>query len=248
MRPRGAAHRGSGPARPGASKPDRTIRTRSRRPGMVRFGWGGTSILDEPLDLDWGYLRDRHRDERRDPDPARPAHRRLGLDQRPDLPARPARGHRATGRRSRAPAWTGRRWTRRIAPSRPRDRRVSGSGAGRARRGSPRRRPSSDACIAAGYGALDDHNAPDAMGAGGLPFNQDDRVRWSPPLAYLTAAGPGPAQPRDPAEHVRPADRVPQRPGDRGHRRRPGRHDRRGARSPRARSSSRPGRSAVPIS
>ena len=25
------------------------------------------------------------------------------------------------------------------------------------------------------------------MGAGGLPFNQDDRVRWSPPLAYLTA-------------------------------------------------------------
>ena len=24
-------------------------------PGMVRFGWGGTSIIDEPLDLDWGY-------------------------------------------------------------------------------------------------------------------------------------------------------------------------------------------------
>ena len=24
-------------------------------PAMVRYGWGGTSIIDEPLDLDWGY-------------------------------------------------------------------------------------------------------------------------------------------------------------------------------------------------
>ena len=23
---------------------------------MVRYGWGGTSIIDEPLDLDWAYL------------------------------------------------------------------------------------------------------------------------------------------------------------------------------------------------
>jgi choline dehydrogenase len=45
-----------------------------------------------------------------------------------------------------------------------------------------------ETCVAAGYGAVTDHNAPDAMGAGALPFNQDDRVRWGPSLAYLTAA------------------------------------------------------------
>ena len=66
-------------------------------PGMVRFGWGGTLDPRRAARPRLGLLRDRHRDEWRDPDPARPAHRRLGLDQRPDLPARPARGHRELG-------------------------------------------------------------------------------------------------------------------------------------------------------
>ena len=68
-------------------------------PAMVRYGWGDASIIDDPLDLDWAYLRHRHPDERRGLDPARSARRRLGVDQRPDLPARPAGGHRALVRR-----------------------------------------------------------------------------------------------------------------------------------------------------
>ncbi len=33
-------------------------------PAMVRYGWGTPSIIDDPLDLDWAYLRDCDADER----------------------------------------------------------------------------------------------------------------------------------------------------------------------------------------
>jgi choline dehydrogenase len=44
------------------------------------------------------------------------------------------------------------------------------------------------ACVEAGYGETADHNAPDAMGVGALPLNQEDGLRWGPARAMLTAA------------------------------------------------------------
>jgi choline dehydrogenase len=42
------------------------------------------------------------------------------------------------------------------------------------------------ACIELGYGQTDDENAPDSMGVGQLPLNQDDGTRWGPARALLT--------------------------------------------------------------
>ena len=45
-----------------------------------------------------------------------------------------------------------------------------------------------EACVEAGYGATDDHNAPQAMGVGALPLNETEGLRWGPARALLTAA------------------------------------------------------------
>jgi choline dehydrogenase len=45
-----------------------------------------------------------------------------------------------------------------------------------------------EACLRAGYGTTDDHNAPDAMGVGPMPLNQRDGIRVGPASAFLTAA------------------------------------------------------------
>ncbi|CAN5595219.1 GMC family oxidoreductase N-terminal domain-containing protein [soil metagenome] len=45
-----------------------------------------------------------------------------------------------------------------------------------------------DACRELGYGAISDHNAPDAMGVSQLPLNQEDGLRWGPARALLAAA------------------------------------------------------------
>lgn len=45
-----------------------------------------------------------------------------------------------------------------------------------------------DSCRAAGYRAVDDHNAPAARGVGPMPFNQLDGVRQSTALTYLAEA------------------------------------------------------------
>ncbi|QIS14162.1 GMC family oxidoreductase [Nocardia arthritidis] len=52
----------------------------------------------------------------------------------------------------------------------------------------PVQRAFADACVAAGYTAIDDHNAPHAQGIGPIPFNQLDGVRQSTALTYLAAA------------------------------------------------------------
>jgi predicted dehydrogenase (TIGR03970 family) len=44
------------------------------------------------------------------------------------------------------------------------------------------------ACLAAGFPASPDHNAPDASGVGPLPLNTLDGIRHSTSLAYLSAA------------------------------------------------------------
>ncbi|PAZ09518.1 hypothetical protein CLM62_46355 [Streptomyces sp. SA15] len=52
----------------------------------------------------------------------------------------------------------------------------------------PVQRAFTDACVAAGYPAVADHNAPGAHGAGPMPFNQVGGVRQSTALTYLAAA------------------------------------------------------------
>jgi choline dehydrogenase len=155
-------------------------------PGMVRFGWGGTSIIDEPLDLDWGYCATATATSGEIPIPRG---RLIGgsgsINGQIFLRALPEDIENWA-----SIAGPGLDWPTMDAAYRA----LEAEGPSRFR---IRRWPREtwvatqaafvDACIAAGYGALDDHNAPDAMGAGGLPFNQDDRVRWSPPLAYLTS-------------------------------------------------------------
>jgi choline dehydrogenase len=42
------------------------------------------------------------------------------------------------------------------------------------------------ASVELGYGATDDENAPDSMGAGALPLNQQAGLRWGPQRALLT--------------------------------------------------------------
>lgn len=44
------------------------------------------------------------------------------------------------------------------------------------------------ACLAAGFSATPDHNAPDASGVGAIPLNTVDGVRWSTQLGYLDPA------------------------------------------------------------
>jgi choline dehydrogenase len=44
------------------------------------------------------------------------------------------------------------------------------------------------ACQELGYGATDDENAPDSMGVGQMPFNQQEGLRWGPARAALTQA------------------------------------------------------------
>jgi choline dehydrogenase len=154
-------------------------------PAMVRYGWGGTSIIDEPLNLDWGYCAT-----------ATPTSGEIAIP----------RGRLIGGSGS----INGQIFLRALPEDIDGWRAVAGpvvdwptmDAAFRAletdRLFRIRRWPPADwvatqaafveTCVASGYGPLGDHNAPDAMGAGGLPFNQDDRVRWSPPLAYLTAA------------------------------------------------------------
>ncbi|MFN8514329.1 MAG: GMC family oxidoreductase N-terminal domain-containing protein [Chloroflexia bacterium] len=52
----------------------------------------------------------------------------------------------------------------------------------------PPQRAFEAACLAAGFPASPDHNAPDAHGVGPLPLNTLDGVRHSTSLAYLSAA------------------------------------------------------------
>lgn len=44
------------------------------------------------------------------------------------------------------------------------------------------------ACIELGYGSTADHNAPEAMGVGQLPFNREEGLRWGPSRALLTGS------------------------------------------------------------
>jgi choline dehydrogenase len=52
----------------------------------------------------------------------------------------------------------------------------------------PVQRAFTDACVAAGYPAIADHNAPGAHGVGPMPFNQLGGVRQSTALTYLAEA------------------------------------------------------------
>jgi choline dehydrogenase len=52
----------------------------------------------------------------------------------------------------------------------------------------PEQRAFLDACSALGYPAVEDHNAPGAVGAGRVPTNAVDGVRQSAALTYLAAA------------------------------------------------------------
>jgi len=45
-----------------------------------------------------------------------------------------------------------------------------------------------EACLAAGFPASPDHNAPGASGVGAIPLNMVDDVRWSTQLGYLNPA------------------------------------------------------------
>ena len=154
-------------------------------PGMVRYGWGTPSILDDPLDLDWTYLATATATSG---DVSIPRGRLVGgsgsINGQIFLRALPEDIERWCG--SPGPRSTGRRWTLPTGRSRS-------DGLFRIRRWAPADWVATQAafvetCVAAGYGAVVDHNAPEAMGAGALPFNQDDRVRWGPALAYLTPA------------------------------------------------------------
>ena len=49
-------------------------------------------------------------------------------------------------------------------------------------------RPFFDACRAAGYAPVPDHNAPDALGVGPWPMNGAHGIRWSAALTYLAPA------------------------------------------------------------
>ena len=52
----------------------------------------------------------------------------------------------------------------------------------------PDQRAFRDACLAAGYPACHDHNAPGSAGVGSLPFNNPGGIRWSAALGYLEPA------------------------------------------------------------
>ncbi len=152
-------------------------------PGMVRDGWGGPSIIDEPLDLDWAY---RATASATSGEVAVPRGRLVGgsgaINGQIFLRGLP----------EDMAAWTaiagpGFEWATMDAAYRS----LETDRLFRVRRWAPdawapTQAAFVEACVVAGYGEVGDHNAPDAMGAGALPFNQDDRVRWSPPLAYLT--------------------------------------------------------------
>ena len=151
---------------------------------MVRYGWGTPSILDDPLDLDWTYLATATATSG---DVSIPRGRLVGgsgsingqifLRALPEDIERWCEHRRAGGRLA-----DDGRCLPRARDGRP----VPRSGAGPPADWVATQAAFVETCVAAGYGAVGDHNAPDAMGAGALPFNQDDRVRWSPALAYLT--------------------------------------------------------------
>ena len=240
VRPRGTSLRGSGPARPDHRGRPGLPGGRDDPGGMVRFGWG--VAVDHRR-----AARPRLGATARPPPPTSgdvpiPRGRLVGgsgSDQRPDLPARHCPRTSSGWARSRGRPSTGRRWTPPIAPSKP-----------MALFQDPPLGPGDwvatqaafvETCVAAGYGAVTDHNAPDAMGAGALPFNQDDRVRWSPAAGVPDRGRPGATESRDPAAYGRPEGRGRAWTGGGG------RHGRAGqARtgSPPTRSSSRPARSA----
>ena len=154
-------------------------------PAMVRYGWGGPSIIEEPLDLDWVYLATASASSG---EIAVPRGRLVGgsgaINGQIFLRGLP----------EDMAAWTsvagpGFEWATMDAAYR----RLEEDRLFRIRRWAPdawapTQAAFVEACVVAGYGETGDHNAPDAMGAGPLPFNQDDRIRWSPPLAYLTPA------------------------------------------------------------
>ena len=51
----------------------------------------------------------------------------------------------------------------------------------------PDQRAFYDSCRAAGFPDSPDHNAPDALGVGPLPFNNPNGIRWSTALGYLNS-------------------------------------------------------------
>ena len=152
---------------------------------MVRYGWGGSSIIDEPLDLDWAY---RAAASTSSGEIAVPRGRLIGGSGSING------GIFLRGLPEDMAAWTavagpGFEWATMDAAYRG----LEHGGLFRVRRWAPEAwAPTQaafvEACIVAGYGEAGDQNDPDAMGVGALPFNHDDRVRWSPPLAYLTTA------------------------------------------------------------
>ena len=140
---------------------------------MVRFGWGRPSIIDDPLDLDWGYCRPPP-DERRGLDPARSTDRRLGLDRTAKIFLR---GLPEDIENWASVAGPGLDWPTMDAAYRALE--AEGPSRFRIRRWPRETWVATQAAFVDAYfvdrlGALDDHNAADAMGAGGLPFNQDD--------------------------------------------------------------------------
>ena len=211
MRPGRPPVGGRGPPGPGA-------RSRSRLSGRCDDTGDGSLWLGNALDprrparsrLD--LPRDCHRDQRRRVDPAWAARRRVRLDQRPDLLAGIARGHRAVVRHRRAGG--GLADDGRCLP--------------RARDGRPVPRP------ALGRGRLGRHagglrrdlrcsrlrrrRRPQRAGRDGCRCAavQPGRPRPLEPGARLPdARGPRPAEPRDPAVHVGPQDRGRRSPRDR---------------------------------
>jgi choline dehydrogenase len=150
---------------------------------MVRYGWGTPSILDDPLDLDWTYLATATATSG---DVSIPRGRLVGgsgsINGQIFLRALPEDIERWCGIAGPAVDWPTMDGAYRA---------LEMDGLFRVRRWADADWVATQAafvatCLAAGYGAVGDHNAPDAMGAGALPLNQDDRVRWSPALAYLT--------------------------------------------------------------
>src|SRR4051794_38512541 len=134
-------------------------------PAMVRYGWGTPSILDDPLDLDWAYLAT-----------ATPASGDISIPRgrlvggsgsiNGQIFLRALRETSARGGESAGPAVD---WPTMDAAYRA----LETDGLFRIRRWAAGDWVATQAafvetCVAAGYGAVADHNAPDAIGAGAL--------------------------------------------------------------------------------
>ncbi len=165
------------------SGPD--FRDPATTPAVVRYGWGGSSIIDDPGGLDWDY---RATASAASGEVVLPRGRLVGGSGAING------GIFLRGLPEDIAAWAavagpGLDWPTVAAAYNA----LEADGLFRIRRWAPAEWVATQAAfvetsVAAGYGATTDHNAPDAMGAGALPFNQHDRIRWSPPLAYLTPA------------------------------------------------------------